>query len=460
MSARCNTIRRLIPAERLYRIGSQAVVALAIAACGPSGPSSNESVQLDRVVTEGRVSRAMASERPERLTMTDEIEFFSSRLAAAGPGEHGWSHRRLASAHLLRFRAYGGRDDLAKAQWHIAALEVLEPDAPDVLSLRSSIQLLEHDFTGSLDAARRANREIGDFDSALRLRLFDALWATGEYESAKHLLDLPHDTTGFDYLVREARLLDRLGHTEAARDNLLAALDQAKAYAEPSAVIAWTLIELGHFELHSGNAEVAVERYLQSLEVLPGSPAALEGLGRVAAGVDRNYEAAELLFARAIRNGAHLDLYLEFASAAEARGDLHEARLSRARFLERASVKGRIEREYLRPAALLLADHEPDRLPEALAHAELDLAQRPTLESWDTLAWVHYRMGDLSGALAASKKATAWGVSEPTVLYHAGIIADAAGKDERAVELLEAALDASTELSLDQVAEIERLLDL
>ena len=321
------------------------------------------------------------------------------------------------------------------------------------------MRLLEHAFAGAVEDAIEANRLLGDFDSSLRLRLFDARWASGDYSKARDLLDLPHDRKGFDYLVRQARILDRLGDTEAARDNLARALDQVTAYAEPASVAAWVLTELGHFEAHARRPKLAAVRYLESLEMLPGNPAAFEGLGRLAAGVDHNHAGAAVLFARSLREGAHLDLHLEFASAQEALGEHHKASLARARFIERATATPRRLSQYLRPLALVLADHYPDRLPEALGYAERDLAQRPTLESWDTLAWVRYRSGDIEGALAASRHATSWGVPEPIVFYHSGVIADEAGARERADRFLEAALTASTELTMGQVKQIEMRLD-
>ncbi len=449
---------RLTSSGRSYRqLALGLVAAVVVGGCGPDDFEGATLPADALVVGDEVIARALGNVRPARLTMTEEIEHFTARLQTRG-GADRLSRQRLVAAHLLRFRAYGNSEDLAEAQGHLAALETANRPAPELLSLRSSIQLLEHDFSGALRAAREANRLSGDFVSGLRLRLFDALWAAGEYALAENLLDLPHNRSAFDYLVREARVLDRRGHTEKARNNLAHALKQVRAYAEPAAVVAWTLTELGHFENHSGRPEVAVLRYLESLDTLPGNPAALEGLAQLAAGVDRNFEAATLLFARALRNGAHLDLYLDFADAAAALAEDHKAALARTRFIERATVTPEVEGQYLRPLALLLADHYPDRLAEALRYAQQDLEQRPTSESWDTVAWVQYRMGDLETAFPDSRKATGWGVPEPSVLYHAGVIADSAGERERALGLLEAALNASTELTLEQVEEIERRL--
>ena len=432
-------------------------VGLTVVGCGSVDPDAVIPKRTAPVVTDDVLTQALLSERPARLTMTDEIEHFCTRLGTAG-GKERLARGRLVAAHLLRFRAYGDGHDLEEARHHLAVLEAESRASPTLLALRSSMQLLDHDFGNALETAREANKLSGEFDSSLRLRLFDARWAIGQYSAAEDLLDLPHDRAEFAYLVREARVLDRRGDTAAARDNLVLALDEARAYAQPASVIAWALTELGHFESHSGRPRAAVRRYLESLESLPGNPAALEGLARLAAGIDRNPGVAMALFARALRNGGHLDLYVDLASSAEASGEHHKAALARARFVERATSSSDSERQYARPLALVLADHYPGRLPEALRYAERDFDRRPTLESWDTIAWVRYRLGDLGGALAASRRATGWGVSEPIILYHSGVIADVGEEAARAAELLAAALEVSGELTTVQVEEIQRRL--
>jgi len=414
---------------------------------GPEGP----------VVTDRVVERALATERPETPTMTDEISHFRTRLAARG--DERFSRRRLISAHLLRFRAYGDPADLEAAERHLAAAMERAPSAPRLLSAEASIDLLRHDFPAALEAARKANRAYGDFDSSLRLRLFDALWARGRYDRAEQILELPHDTASFDHLVRRARVLDRRGRVEEARDRMREALAVARAYAEPKAVEAWALVEVGHFEHHSGRPDRAVERYLEALEVLPGNPAAVEGLALIAYGVDRDLRASVRLFRRALELGAHLDAHLTLADAVEALGQEERAAEIRERFVRLATRDADVERASWRSLALVLAER-PGSAERALGYARKDLVARPTPGSWDVLAWTLHRAGRSGKACMAVERAIAsGGVPEPATLHRAGVVVRACGHTARSRELLERALEGRSELGPATVRRIEALLE-
>ncbi|MDX1493556.1 MAG: tetratricopeptide repeat protein, partial [Longimicrobiales bacterium] len=366
-------------------------------------------------------------------TMTDELEHFRAR-AAARP-EEDFARSRLFGAHLLAFRAYGDIRHLDQAR------EVA--NGPDALA---SLHLAEHDFQGALAAARQADAASGGAGrETARYRLFDALWAVGSKGEAAEILDGPLDTLSTGYLSRKARVLDGQGHTEAARDVFRRVVENVRAYAEPAPVEAWALVELGHFELHSGDPDAAVKQYLAALEVLPGSPAAIEGLAAVALGVDRNLAAARDLYRKALANGGHLDIMPTLADLEEALGNTGESLRIRRDFVAQATADPRSQAMHRRPLVFLLAESAATR-GEAVRQARLDLAARQDQGSFDALAWALYREGEVQMAWTLEQRALAAGGPPPTVLFRAGIIADAAGVHDRAVELLEEALEGRVEL--------------
>ena len=128
-------------------------------------------------------------------------------------------------------------------------------------------------------------------------------------------------------------------------------------------------------------------------------------------------------------------------------------------FIKEATHDPQIERLFYRPLALLFAEKK-ETLSRALHYARLDLKNRPSSESYDTLAWVLHKSGDIENAYAAATKAVAWGRPEPTVLYHSGIIMWDFGEKEQAQVLLEAALENAQELKADVVAEIRAKLQM
>ncbi|HUG38494.1 MAG TPA: hypothetical protein VML54_16160 [Candidatus Limnocylindrales bacterium] len=324
-----------------------------------------------------------------------------------------------------------------------------ERRSPAAVRSVSTLRLAEHDFQGALDAARTlAEMSRGD---AVRFRLFDALWAVGSKEEAAAVLDGPLDTLSIGYLSRRARVIDGAGFTEPARDLFRRVLDNVEAYAEPAPVRAWALVELGHFELHSGDPVVAVRRYLDALDVLPGSPAALEGLASVAYGVDRNLEASRDLYRRALENGAHLDLMPTLADIEEALGHHEEALQLRRDFVANATADARAEAMHRRPLVFLLAE-TPSTRAEAVRQARLDLQARQDQGAFDALAWALYQSGDIAMAWILEERALAAGGPPPPVLFRAGLIANAAGEKKRARELLKEALEGSVELAPHEVA--------
>ena len=80
------------------------------------------SAQSDRSVTPEVLARALSSDVPERLTMSDDVDFFERRLQERGP-EDVLALRRLVSASLLRFQTYGREADLARAEQHLATTQ-------------------------------------------------------------------------------------------------------------------------------------------------------------------------------------------------------------------------------------------------------------------------------------------------------------------------------------------------
>ncbi len=395
------------------------------------------------VVDETVRARAMASSVPARPTMTDEIEHFTRR-AEARP-EESFSRERLFAAHMLAFRAYGDASHLDQAA---AMVEALPEHSPAALRAASSLQLAEHDFPAALASARR----LADVsrDDAASYRLFDALWAAGDKAAAEEILDGTLDTLSTAWLSRKARVVDGAGFTEPARDIFRRVVENVEAYAEPAPVRAWALVELGHFELHSGDPSAAVRRYLEALEVLPGSPAALEGLASVSYGVDRDLETARDLYRRALDNGAHLDLMATLADVEEGLGNEAEAQRVRRAFIAAAGAAGR-DAMHRRPLIFVMAE-SPETREEAVRLARLDLAARQDQGAFDALAWAYYRSGDVGMAWTLAERGLDAGGPPPPVLFRAGLMAEAAGESSRARELLQEALEGQVELGPHEVA--------
>lgn len=412
------------------------------------------SSEPEPLVSGTTVREALASTVPARLPGSDELDFFSQRHRARADDPVAAS--RLAAVHLRRFQAYGREEDLVRAESTTDSLLTRRPTDPGLWSRRAQIHLARHEFQEAREAARRAVGLAAPADQGpYRLRLFDALFALGRYDEAEALLKLPTDRAAFSYLVREARLRDRQGDVEAARDLMRDALELAEAYAQPSTVLAWNHVELGHFEYHSGSPEAAVTHYREALRIAPGYPAALEGLGWIAYGMDEDADKARALFTRALENGGHQDLRLALAELALFSGDRGGAQEEVAQLSALAARDVASRRLLAQPLALALSETQTEA---AFNLSKENLAERRTAESLAVHGWVLHVLGDGEGARALFQEAVGWGAPQPLVFYLAGRHAAEAGEHGDARRWLRSAQEGGAELGPRRADEIGALL--
>lgn len=444
-----NTGRSIHPA---YLLSLTAAIVAAVLA--PAGGTDEEPARaLDHV----ELRMALASTpAPEGVEL--DVLRWAEKRSHADSGDRIALQKR-AAVRMRRFRASGSMDELRDAEAVASRLGGIEGHAAGLLT---GIGLATHDVPLALKASAASTMRADEGDPDGQLGRFDALWAAGHYAEARELLGSsePEGPTpeSAARLSRRARLLDGLGDVEAARELMSRAVAQVDAYDEADVVRAWARVELGHFSAHSGDPDAAVDAYLDALDVVPGYPAALEGLAWIAYGVDGAPHVAQTLFQAALDAGAHLDVRLTLAEVLEARGHTSEAQEQRERFLAEAGTDERSVRMYHRPMARLLAD-EPGRLDEALEHAEADLTLRQDRMAWAVRGLVLARMGRTNEALADAERAIAWGSPEPGVLELAGRIHLAAGDTRTGHRLLREALDGSSELGPVVTQQISTLLD-
>ena len=435
--------------------GFAALSSVSILAFSLKVPSNSKSA-----VTEQVLQAALSSNIPEKPVMTKSIEFFEKRLGERN-GEDILAQNQLLGNYLARFKAYTRQEDLAAAKKHLNSLLKRYPKKASLHSTLANVQMAEHQFEKAVESAEKAI-EVAEPDDfiKLHLRLFDALLTYGDYDDARNILrTMSFNRRSLGFLVREARLEDKLGNLAKAKSDTEKALHQAKAYAQSPVVIGWCMVTLGHYEHHSGNPQKAVAYYLEALEQLPGYPAALEGIAAISHTIDHNLLAAKQLYQKALENGGELDIYANLISIERQLGNDEKAEDFLNHFIQEATQDPKTERLFYRPLALLFAEKN-ETAARALQYAKLDLKNRPSSESYDTLAWVLYKSGDIESAYEAAMKAVAWGSPEPTVLYHSGIIMWDFGENEKAQVLLEAALENAQELQANVVAEIRAKLQM
>lgn len=383
----------------------------------------------------GGSAREFAALAADTANVSRGIEYFEARLRA-DPANYLVAGR-LAGRHMLRFALAADTRDVERAETLARQVTTLAPDRASALSRLAGVLLTQHEFAQSLIAAREAvAADPGDEDA--RGALFDAALASGAYRAAEATLRAMRPGS-LATLVRRAQWLDATGHATGARETMERVCRQLELSAAGPPAIAWCLTELAGLVHRERGPEAAGAILDRAVKVQPGYRGAVEQLAHLAA-TRGEWETAYRLYRR-VAADAHPDLYLRLAEVAGRLRREEERSAWERRFLDLVSQPGN-EALFGAELALFLAERNvPGDGAAALAIAEREIARRPTIESFDLLAWVHYRRGELEAALAASDRALAAGSPSPAVEYHRGRILEALGRWAEAEPLIRRALE-------------------
>ncbi len=341
----------------------------------------------------------------------------------------------LAAAYMQKARESGDFSLNAKAEEALARAEQLEPAGYDALKLRAKLLLTYHRFGEALETARRAQaRNPRDHDNYGALA--DALVELGDYDgavaAAQAMVDLRPDTASYSRIsyLRELHG-DSKGAVEAMRMAVGAASPQ-----DPEGV-AWCRVHLGDSLARDGRAAEAEREYDHALFVFPDYHLALaaKARARLAAG---DAEAAEGFYRQAVGRVPLPEYAAALGDLLTKQGRADEARrqYDLVEFVERGGAQGGT---YTRQLALFWADHDT-RLDEALDVARRERAERRDIYTADLLAWCLYKKGLHAEAKASMDEALRLGTRDPKLLFHAGMIALAAGDRAGGTKYLRQAL--------------------
>jgi tetratricopeptide (TPR) repeat protein len=369
------------------------------------------------------------------------IDYFEAALARdpRNPALKG----QLISRLVLRFGATAELADLVRAETLAATALDLAPDRSAALARLSGVQLMQHKFGDALENASRAVAADSGSSEA-RGVLLEAAIAAGRYRIADAQaarLD-PSTVSG---QVRRAAWLDARGQTAVAVSMVTQACRELeRSAAEPQAV-AWCQTQLAGM-IHNLRGPEEAERLLRRvLSRNPGYRGAVEGLANLALADGRVEEAITRY--RSILSNAHPDLFLRLADAYRLAGKPDSAAAAEERFLSVAALPVN-ETLFGNVLALYYAEAGGRAgLETALAVARREVDRRPTAESFDLLAWVHYRRGEVKAAGAASDRSLGWGSATPTMLYHRGRILAALGRRREGLRMVEQAVATPTLLA-------------
>ena len=349
----------------------------------------------------------------------------------------------LVDRRMAMFRLDNDLEHLKRAETIAADLAPLALDASGAHSRLSAVRLARHDFRGALEGAERAI-EANPRDAGALGVLFDAAMAAGRYDRARWAVEtLEHEHQGsLAQRFRTARWLDWTGDAPAARQVLHRLCERLDGRAVDRQTVAWCHALLADMDVGLEGPEAAERRYRHVLDIQPEYMAGIEGLADLAYVREEWIRARELY--RRILSDTHPDLYLRLAEIESALGNPVVAVEHERRFLDLATGED-AEALNAHPLAIYLS-LDPSTHDRALDVALADLSARPSVESYEVVAWVRLQRGEIDEALAASAAARAQGVPGPTSDYIHGRILERAGATEEGRALVREAIAAPFEL--------------
>jgi tetratricopeptide (TPR) repeat protein len=305
------------------------------------------------------------------------------------------------------------------------------PRDADALTTAGVLALARHDFRGALalgERARAAQPDMVDVSAVL----VDADVELGRYGAARSELQSMVDRKpNLAAYARVSYLRELHGDLAGAASAMRLAVDSGGPAQEN---VAYVSSLLGELERQLGHRALARRAYDRALAAVPGTPAAEQGLVRLAGNTPASIERRRAIAARLPLPEYVIGLgEAELAAGRTAQG-MRDLQLVGAeqKLLHAAGVNTDTE------LAVFEADHgSPAR---AVALARRAWAEAPSVRSADALEWALTRAGRPQEAYGWSRRALKLGSRDPLFLNHAGLTALAAGHRAEGARRLRVAL--------------------
>lgn len=358
-----------------------------------------------------------------------DIVFYRGR--AASDPQSATDRSTLAALYLQRARTTGSYSDYALAE--SAAKESIglrvEHNA-QTYGLLVSALLARHAFSDALVAARAAH----DFDpeSPSQLAMLGEIeLELGDYASAQeHFQSVKYDGQNLSVGARIARWKELTGHSEAARQVLIALIKRIGDRDDlPREQRAWFHYRLGELESRLGHYAAADSAFTRGLAIFPDDYRILGAVAHLHA-LRGQWRSAIEYGDRAIAIQLDPTVLGVVSDAYRALGDTIAAQqYAQAMKVSALKQPGAIHRAW----GLFVLDHgTPAERKQVLARAHADIKSRRDVYGEDLLAWALFRDGRVTDARDAMLRALSQHTEDPQLFEHASAIAAAIGDSANA----------------------------
>lgn len=312
----------------------------------------------------------------------------------------------------------------------------------------------QHRFKEALVLANRA-KLLGDGMLETNKLLFDIQMELGNYgEAEKNLNSLAINNKDFDFLIRNSKWHDYKGDLKTTISQLKKASEQAELNENDGLKI-WSYSNLADVYGHAGMIKESYEYYLKTLKIEPNYSYALKGIAWIIFSHERNTKEANRIIDIISKNHNSPDFYLLKSEIAEYEGNQQLKNNYLSEYFSMLNKKdyGAMYNKY---NASIYSENKND-LNKAFAIANQEIANRPTPDSYDLLAWAYYKKGDYKNALQIANKYVANKTFEPNANYHLALIYKANKMNDKIAPLKEELISSEYELGPNVEKEINNL---
>ncbi|RTY94702.1 hypothetical protein EKL32_09480 [Flavobacterium sp. GSN2] len=347
----------------------------------------------------------------------NEIDFWQKKFDAA-PNQISYLSQ-IAANYSTLFEYTGDIKNLYKTE----ELLIQSNEAYDysrVSTVRSLARnyISQHRFKEALVLANKA-LAIGEGKKETQKLLFDVQMELGNYPEAVKNLNAIRDMNSFDYLIRLAKWNDHKGDLETAITFMEKARDIAEK--EDNKVLKiWSYSNLGDFYGHAGRIQDSYDSFLKTVALDPNYSYALKGIAWIVFSKERNTEEANRIIDAIATTHNTPDFYLLKSQIAQFEGNKSEEIKNRNAYFSMME-KNNYGAMYNKYNALIYAE-DKNTAQKAVEIAKIEVAHRPTADSYDLLAWAYLNVGDNKKALEIAQLHVVGKSFEPKIQYHLAMI--------------------------------------
>ncbi len=384
---------------------------------------------------------------------TDEIEFWQHKLLT---DSGSYIYKFELALHLIeRFHLKANPDDLSKADSLLFnCLSKIGGKEPALYYTLIQNAILQHRFN---EAGKYLQRllDLGGDPLIVKLLSFDVYFEQGKYyEASNAISELGNKNQNFDFLIRNAKLLDHQGKSEASLRQMELAYQIALKKGKPSA-INWCLTNLADMYTHAGKIEKAYNYYLSALQKDSSNFHALNGIAKICYLKDKDYENAEniILFSQQI--APRPENYLLLSEIEGGAGNI-EIKSQYENLFFKMLYQNKYGNMYNKYILSKIFSGKGNK-SEALSISLKEIQNRATPETYSWLAYSYFQNGKIDEATKLVQAEVVGKTFEPESLFIAGIILNKSHKIQ-SEDCLKQCLKSEFELGPEKYKILQRLL--